>query len=63
MNHERRKVKIIKGDGFPIVTARQDRNAKCRCGSGKKSKNCCGTETRYFSTKPKLKEEPEKTEE
>lgn len=52
MNKERRKVKFVKGDGSPIVTSRQDRNAKCKCGSGKKAKHCCGTETNYFSTKP-----------
>lgn len=52
MNHEKRMVKIISGDGSPIVTRTPERNLKCRCGSGKKTKNCCGTETRYYSTKP-----------
>lgn len=27
------------------------RNDKCACGSGKKAKNCHGTETEYFSRK------------
>lgn len=53
MNRERRKVKMLVGDGSPIATVKIDRNSKCRCGSGKKAKHCCGTETRFFSTKPK----------
>lgn len=56
MNRAKRKIKIIVGDGAPIVTRHQNRNAKCGCGSGKKAKYCCGTQTQYFSTKPK---EPE----
>lgn len=56
MNRDRRKVKIVKGNGFPIITTKQDRNAKCFCGSGKKAKNCHGTSTQYYSTKP---EKPE----
>lgn len=51
MNHERRKCKMIVGDGFPIVAIAPERNSKCACGSGKKTKNCCGTDTRFFSTK------------
>lgn len=53
MNHEKRMVKIIDGDGSPIRTITPDRNAKCVCGSGKKFKHCHGTETKYFSSKPK----------
>lgn len=53
MNHEKRMVKIIVGDGHPFVTSKPDRNSKCRCGSGKKSKHCCGDETKFYSTKPK----------
>lgn len=53
MNHEKRMVKIIVGDGHPIITSKPDRNAKCICGSGKKQKNCCGDETKFYSTKPK----------
>lgn len=56
MNRERRKVKFLKGDGFPIVTVTPERNSKCRCGSGKKAKHCCGTATRFFSTKPQRPE-------
>jgi len=56
MNHEQRNVKINKGDGFPIIAVTPERNAKCKCGSGKKTKHCCGTATRFFSTKPKIQE-------
>lgn len=51
MNHEKRMVKFLKGDGFPIIAVTPERNAKCQCGSGKKTKNCCGTKTEFFSTK------------
>jgi CDGSH-type Zn-finger protein len=57
MNREKRKVKFVKGNGSPIITTRQNRNALCKCGSGKKAKHCCGTDTRYFSTKPDKPEE------
>lgn len=52
MNHEIRMVKIIVGDGSPIKSITPERNLKCRCGSGKKQKNCCGTNTKFYSTKP-----------
>lgn len=58
MNHEKRKVKFLKGDGFPIVSVTPERNSKCKCGSGKKTKNCCGVKTQFFSTKPRLPETP-----
>ena len=32
-----------------LQVQQQGRNAKCRCGSGKKAKNCCGTKTDYMS--------------
>lgn len=53
MNQEKRLVKVIKGDGHPIVTSKPDRNSKCQCGSGKKQKHCCGDATKFYSTKPK----------
>jgi len=52
MNHERRMVKIISGDGSPIRTIVPERNSLCKCGSGKKTKNCCGCKTKFYSTKP-----------
>lgn len=51
MNREPRNVKFNKGDGFPIIAVTPERNSKCNCGSGKKTKNCCGTQTKLFSTK------------
>lgn len=55
MNHKERLVKFVIGDGHPIVTSKPDRNSKCRCGSGKKQKYCCGDKTKFYSTKPKDK--------
>lgn len=52
MAKEKRLVKITNGDGAPIVSVKSARNQPCGCGSGKKQKNCCGTKTEYYSTKP-----------
>lgn len=49
MNREKRKVGIIKGAGQPFIARAQSRNVKCRCGSGKKAKRCCGSETKYYT--------------
>jgi len=50
-----RQVQIHVGDGSPILTQKYDRNAPCKCGSGKKQKHCCGNQTAFHSTK-KIKE-------
>lgn len=52
MNHEKRMVKILEEDGYPIISMKQDRNAKCGCGSGKKAKNCHGNQQRFYSSNP-----------
>lgn len=52
MTKEKRLVKITPGDGAPMVSVKSTRNQACVCGSGKKQKNCCGTKTKYYSTKP-----------
>lgn len=44
-------MKLLKGNGRPIRSMKVLPNSLCRCGSGKKAKHCCGTETRYFATK------------
>jgi uncharacterized protein len=44
-------MKRINGNGFPMVVEKINRNAPCKCGSGKKAKKCCGTETDYYYTK------------
>ena len=35
----------------PFVSEKNSRNAKCKCGSDKKQKHCCGCETKYFTKK------------
>ena len=49
-NHEPRTVTLIspKEKGTQIRSRKQNRNDKCACGSGKKSKNCCGSDTKYY---------------
>jgi len=49
----KRKVLFFEGNGLPFISNKQGRNDKCRCGSGKKAKNCCGTETKYYHKKIK----------
>ena len=53
MEKEKRMVSIIKGNGLPFIAKKTGRNEKCACGSGKKSKNCCGNETKYYQHTPK----------
>ena len=51
-NHEKRMVTVIRpkaGKNQTFIADKQDRNAKCKCGSGKKAKKCCGCETNYYS--------------
>ena len=37
--------------GAPIHTKKIGRNDPCPCGSGKKAKNCCGTDSKYYYLK------------
>jgi hypothetical protein len=46
-----RKTKIIYGNGAPFEARKVGRNDPCPCKSGKKAKNCCGTETDYHYSK------------
>ncbi|MCX6222450.1 MAG: SEC-C metal-binding domain-containing protein [Bacteroidia bacterium] len=55
MNREKRMVKIYSGNGSPFKTIKTNRNDPCQCGSGKKSKKCCGTETKFYHSKVKPK--------
>lgn len=32
-----------------ILSKKIDRNAPCGCGSGRKAKKCCGTDTKYYN--------------
>jgi len=52
MKKEARKVNMLEGDGFPIRIVSQGRNQKCQCGSGKKSKDCCGVKVNANYTNP-----------
>lgn len=45
-------VELIKGNGSPLISVKVDRNALCKCGSGKKQKKCCGVERRWFNSRP-----------
>ena len=49
-NHKTRMVTLIspKEKGTQLHARKQNRNDKCSCGSGKKSKNCCGSDPRYY---------------
>jgi len=51
-------IHMFEGNGSPLVCVRQERNAPCSCGSGKKAKKCCGVAPRYFKTKPDPVKEP-----
>jgi hypothetical protein len=53
---KKRKVPFIPNNGKPFIARKFNRNDPCSCGSGKKCKNCCGTETKYFQKKDKKSE-------
>ncbi len=54
MQKEKRTCTVYspKEAGHPIISQKPSRNSKCTCGSGKKSKHCCGSDTKFFITKP-----------
>jgi uncharacterized protein YchJ len=39
---------IVPGNGKPLKAKSIGRNEPCQCGSGKKSKHCHGTDTKYY---------------
>jgi len=43
-----RSFTLINGQGEPLICKKTGRNAMCRCGSGKKNKNCCNITNQYF---------------
>jgi len=47
------KVIFIKNDGKPFRAMKSGRNQECKCGSGLKSKKCCGNRTNYYVAKDK----------
>ncbi len=60
---DKRKVKLITAGrdaaNGTLFVKKIGRNDPCPCGSGKKAKNCCGTEKEYSYYKAKLKVTPE----
>jgi uncharacterized protein YecA (UPF0149 family) len=46
----KRMVTIYRSTSTPTVAQKTGRNEKCKCGSGKKAKKCCGVETKYYQT-------------
>jgi hypothetical protein len=55
-----RHVDIVLGNGFPLAAKKINPNQPCECGSGKKAKKCCGTETKYCYSKLNEKQLEEK---
>jgi uncharacterized protein YchJ len=54
MSRERRMVKVYNNDDMtPLKVIKQRRNDPCYCGSGKKSKHCCGEKELFLRNKPK----------
>lgn len=45
------KGQLIAGNGTPLLAIKYSRNSPCRCGCGKKTKNCHGTADAYRNTK------------
>lgn len=65
MKDKNRMVQFVVGDGSPIVSLKYNRNAPCKCGSGKKQKHCCGDKTSFHSLgkiREKLKQQAEEKE-
>jgi uncharacterized protein YecA (UPF0149 family) len=63
MNEEmkKHKVTIIRPSrGNRLIAKKIGRNDLCPCKSGKKAKDCCGTETKYFQTGGKKDEQDSK---
>lgn len=50
-------IEFYEGNGTPIKAVKIGRNDPCQCGSRKKAKNCCGTETRYFVKEKEKKQQ------
>jgi hypothetical protein len=50
--HGGSKGQLIAGNGTPLRAQHWQPNSPCRCGSGKKTKRCCGTTGQYFNSKP-----------
>ena len=53
MTHFLRKPRFYLSRYNPIHSKKIRPNDPCPSGSGKKAKNCCGTETQYYKLKSK----------
>ena len=49
MAKQNRKVPFICNQGRPLIVEKQGRNEPCKCGSGKKVKQCCGVKVKYYT--------------
>lgn len=45
------KVRFYSGGSTPLKAEKVRPNDPCPCGSDKKAKHCCGTETQYYKSK------------
>jgi hypothetical protein len=46
------KGQLIAGNGTPLRAHKHQPNSPCRCGSGRKTKRCCGVLEPYTNSKP-----------
>lgn len=46
-----RMAQFYNNNGKPLIAQKVLPNEACSCGSGKKSKKCCGTITKYYNKK------------
>ena len=55
MNREPRNVMIYEPaeKGHPMLSIKVRPNNPCVCGSGKKQKRCCGSDSKLMATLPK----------
>lgn len=49
------KVRFYRGTGSPLIALKVRPNDPCPCGSSKKAKKCCGTETKLYNSKQMTK--------
>jgi len=46
-----KSIQLVIGNGYPLTHKKVLPNDPCPCGSGKKAKKCCGTETTFAYSK------------
>lgn len=55
---KKRMLPFFDNKGLPFRAQSIGRNELCPCKSGKKVKNCCKLETRYYTKKKETEKEP-----